>query len=242
MAGSDNQPGGTRAPGSSSGTSMSSSSAARPSASAASDVAQQATQQVREQTSRATEQAQQQAQAFLSQQKEVAAGHIESVAQVLHQTVDQLRERSPGAVSDYAERAVGSIDSLAKALRDQDIRGLVGQVEDFARRQPVLFMAGTVAAGFALARFLKSSSQGGETYGQDEGQYTQSREGEGAYAYPSEAETGPYGTTSPLSKQPPAMSGGSGQASPQYSGTRSTRPGTRATAEEIQRAMSKEPE
>jgi hypothetical protein len=31
-------------------------------------------------------------------------------------------------------------------------------VEDFARRQPALFIGGSVAAGFALARFLKSSA------------------------------------------------------------------------------------
>jgi hypothetical protein len=39
-------------------------------------------------------------------------------------------------------------------------------VEDFARRQPVLFIAGTVAIGFALARFLKSSSRSGYDHSQ----------------------------------------------------------------------------
>lgn len=101
-----------------------------------------------------------QAQAFLSDQKERAADHLDGVVKVLHDTVDQLRQRSPGAVADYAERAVGGLDSVAHALREQDVRSLVGQVEDFARRQPVLFLAGSVAAGFALARFLKSSSGG----------------------------------------------------------------------------------
>ena len=33
-------------------------------------------------------------------------------------------------------------------------------VENFARRRPAMFVAGSVAAGFALARFLKSSSRG----------------------------------------------------------------------------------
>jgi hypothetical protein len=132
--------------------------------SAVSDAAHRATEQVREQASRAAGQAQERTQAFLSEQKEVAAEHIDGVVKVLHDTVDQLREHSPGAVSDYAERAVDGLDSVAQALREQDVRALVGRVEDFARRQPVLFIAGSVAIGFALARFLKSSSHGG--YGQ----------------------------------------------------------------------------
>jgi hypothetical protein len=137
--------------------------------SAVSDAAHRATEQVRDQASRAAGQAQERTQAFLSEQKEVAAEHIEGVTKVLHDTVDQLRQRSPGAVSDYAERAVDGLDSVAQALREQDVRALVGQVEDFARRQPALFLAGSVAIGFALARFLKSSSRG---YGQGGTQYT----------------------------------------------------------------------
>jgi hypothetical protein len=135
--------------------------------SAMSDVAHQATEQIRDHASRAAGQAQERAQAFLSEQKEVAAEHIDGVVKVLHETVDQLRQRSPGAVSDYAERAVDSLDSVAQALREQDLRALVGQVEDFARRQPVMFIAGSVAIGFAVARFLKSSSRSGNGgYGQ----------------------------------------------------------------------------
>jgi hypothetical protein len=142
----------------------SSSSGIQGATSAVSNMAQQASERVREQASHAVGQAQEHAQAFLSEQKVVAADHIEGVARVLHDTVDQLRQRSPGAVTDYAELAVGSLDSVASALREQDVRSLVGQVEDFARRQPVLFVAGSVAIGFALARFLKSSSRAG--YGQ----------------------------------------------------------------------------
>ena len=140
-----------------------------------SDAAHQATEQVRDQASRAAGQAQARAQAFLSEQKVVAAEHIDGVVQVLHDTVDQLRQRSPGAISDYAERAVDGLDSVAHALREQDVRSLVGQVEDFGRRQPVLFMAGSVAIGFALARFLKSSSR--SSYSQGSGPYARSDAG-----------------------------------------------------------------
>jgi hypothetical protein len=106
----------------------------------------------------AAAQAQQQTRAFLAGQKDAAADHIDNLSQVLHGTVDQLREKSPGAISDYAERAVHGLDSVAAALRQEDMRSLVGTVEEFARRQPALFLAGSAALGFALARFLKSSA------------------------------------------------------------------------------------
>jgi hypothetical protein len=167
MAISDNQSGASR----SSGTSGSSSNALHGATSTVSDIAGQAGERVRDQASRAAGQVQDQAQAFLSEQKEVAAGHIEGVAKVLHETVDQLRQKSPGAVTDYAERAVEGLDTVAHALRERDMRDLVGQVEEFARRQPVLFLAGTVAIGFALARFLKSSGRGDWGYSQDSRDY-----------------------------------------------------------------------
>ena len=233
MASSDNRPGASGDT-SRSGTTGSATSSA-------SDTAQQAAQTVREQAGRAAEQTQQQAKAFLSKQKEVAADHIENVAQVLHQAVDQLRQRSPGAISDYAERAVGGIDSLASALRENDVRSLVGQVEDFARRQPALFVAGTVAAGFALARFLKSSSRDEGGYDQAASGRRYSQDGSRAPAYSGEAGTSARSTTSSLSQSAPAMGSSDGPSSPQYGTTRSARPGMQASAEEIQRAMSKEP-
>jgi hypothetical protein len=35
---------------------------------------------------------------------------------------------------------------------------LVGEVQDFAKRQPTLFFGGAVVLGFAALRFLKSSA------------------------------------------------------------------------------------
>jgi hypothetical protein len=183
MASPDNRPGAPQPSGASGSTSTS--GIMQGATSAVSDIAQQAGTRVREQASQVAGQAQEHAQAFLSGQKEVAADHIEGVAKVLHDTVDQLRQRSPGAVTDYAERAVGSLDSVANALREQDLGALVGQVEDFARRQPVLFLAGSVAIGFALARFLKSSSRSSQsTYG-----HASSRQfGGESYGFPSDTQ------------------------------------------------------
>jgi hypothetical protein len=136
-------------------------SAARPQQpqSETSEATRDAVHRVREEAAAVAGHAKDRARAFLDGQKDAAADHIESVSQTLHETVDRLREKSPGALSDYAERAVQGVDSLAATLREQDVRSMVRSVENLARRQPALFVAGSVAAGFALARFLKSSSR-----------------------------------------------------------------------------------
>lgn len=115
--------------------------------------------------SKIAQDAQKKATAFLEGQKAAAADHLEGLSQPLHEAVDRLREKSPGLVSDYAQRAVDGLDTVTAALRDSSPRSMVHTVEDFARRQPAVFVAGSVAAGFALARFLRSSSRasrGGE--------------------------------------------------------------------------------
>ena len=48
-------------------------------------------------------------------------------------------------------------------MREKDVRQLVGEVQDFARRQPTLFFGGAVLLGFAALRFLKSAPPSGGT-------------------------------------------------------------------------------
>ena len=47
-------------------------------------------------------------------------------------------------------------------LRERDLEGLLEDVEQFARRRPEVFLAGTFLAGLLLARFLKSSGERAE--------------------------------------------------------------------------------
>jgi len=79
-------------------------------------------------------------------------------ADAMRRTGEQLRsdgKETPAkvvtAVADRAER-LGSYLTLANA--DQ----MLGDVEDFARRQPFLFAVGGATIGFLAARFMKASS------------------------------------------------------------------------------------
>ena len=53
---------------------------------------------------------------------------------------------------------------MANEIRRNDVMGLLGSFEVFARRQPALFMGATVALGFALTRFVGSGPTAADRY------------------------------------------------------------------------------
>ena len=58
--------------------------------------------------------------------------------------------------------AASRLEQGAQALRERNIGDLVGGFNDLARREPLAFFGGAVLAGFAISRFLKSSSDGAD--------------------------------------------------------------------------------
>jgi hypothetical protein len=90
------------------------------------------------------------------QQKQAGAEQIEGVADAMKAAADDLERKVPLA-AEYIDEVAGQLGSVASALRQRSIDDMVGNVADFARKQPTAFFAGAVAAGFALSRFAKSS-------------------------------------------------------------------------------------
>jgi len=77
------------------------------------------------------------------------------------------RELEPqsAAVAGAVHEAARKVDGLSDNLSNRDVNELIESAAQLARAQPVLFLGGSVAAGFALARFLKSSSRQGSRTG-----------------------------------------------------------------------------
>ena len=102
-------------------------------------------------------------------------------ADALRQTGGTLQERQEDAVADYANVAADQLEKFSGYLRQQDLGNILQEIQGFARRQPEVFVAGTLAAGFRLGRLFKSSSgrsnqsqwnQGyNQGYGQSAGMY-----------------------------------------------------------------------
>jgi hypothetical protein len=105
------------------------------------------------------DQAKQQATSQLESQKGRAVDTLVTVAQALRQTGQQLQQQDQGAVGGYVEQAAERIERLTNHLRAREVPELIAETQDFARRQPGLFVTGALALGFLGARFLMSSGQ-----------------------------------------------------------------------------------
>jgi len=95
--------------------------------------------------------------AAVSQRKSVGADYIGSIAQATGRAANEFEAELPQA-AHYIRQASEQIQGVADTVRERDVRELVGEVQDFARRQPTLFFGGAVVLGFAALRFLKSTA------------------------------------------------------------------------------------
>jgi hypothetical protein len=125
------------------------------------DSAKQAASQAKEAASNVIDQAKDQATSRVDQQRETAASGVQAVAHAFRSMGDDLRNRQGGPVADYAAEIGhamgGQVERLANYLRGRDVRQLVSDAEDFARRSPAVFLGSAFVLGLAASRFLKSS-------------------------------------------------------------------------------------
>jgi hypothetical protein len=106
---------------------------------------------------RAADSAQSGARARLERGKHEAANTLNSVAHTLLGSGSQLRADQQELAGDYVERAARQIERAAQYVERAELREVVDQVEDFARRSPAVFVGTAFAAGLLAARFLKST-------------------------------------------------------------------------------------
>jgi hypothetical protein len=91
------------------------------------------------------------------EQKEAGADRLAEFGHAVHGAASGLERELPQAAR-LVHSAADNIQSASSRLRERSIDDLVQMYDAFARRQPAAAFAGAVLAGFALSRFLKSSS------------------------------------------------------------------------------------
>ncbi len=91
--------------------------------------------------------------------KEDLAGRLEDVAQAVHRSGEQLEGHQNG-LAGLVEKGADELAALANTVRTNDLRGLMGNLEDLAHRQPALFVGAAMAAGFALVRLGRVAAAG----------------------------------------------------------------------------------
>jgi hypothetical protein len=168
---------------------------------------------LKEQASTKAKQVAEQARTAADSGKDEVASRIGQVAQAFHRTGDQLRGEEQEGPAQFTDAIGNQIDRIATYLQTRDVRGIVNEVENFARRQPALFIGGAFTVGLFAARFLKSSAQHPMRLGDDEIQDLDTAE----YG------TLGYGATSGYQQgagyAAPATSGGYAYERPAYGGT-----------------------
>jgi hypothetical protein len=103
------------------------------------------------------------ARSLIGEQQRAAAGGIGDFAQALRKVAQEMGGGQQSSTSRLVQSAADGLERFSGSLKDRDLNGLVGEVESFARRQPVAFFGAAVAAGFLAVRFLKSSNQTQQT-------------------------------------------------------------------------------
>jgi hypothetical protein len=91
--------------------------------------------------------------------KDGLADQLEDVADAVQRSGEQL-EGHQDWLAHLVERGAHELGSLASTLRTNDLQGLLGNLQDLARRQPAVFVGASLAAGFAMVRVGKVAVSG----------------------------------------------------------------------------------
>lgn len=95
-----------------------------------------------------------------------AADTLSQIAGALRHSGEQISNNDMApVVNDYLGRAAAKAEELSEYLKKTSFDRVVGDVETFARRQPMLFVGGALLAGLLGGRFLKSSASVGGASG-----------------------------------------------------------------------------
>ena len=98
------------------------------------------------------------AEEMADEQMKIGAEHAQRIAGAVQKAADDLSQSSP-LLAHYARNLASGISSVSDTMRTRPTGRLVSDVSGYASREPLVFFGAAVAAGFALSRFLKSSSE-----------------------------------------------------------------------------------
>lgn len=121
---------------------------------------EQAKQTVANVANQAKGQATGKVQSSVSQGKERTARALGAVAESLRSAGNDLRGRDEGMIGQFIDGAADRASRIADHLNNSDPNALLDDLENYARREPAVFLGGAFVVGLIAARFLKSSRRG----------------------------------------------------------------------------------
>jgi hypothetical protein len=91
--------------------------------------------------------------------KSQVADGAERIADAVERATEELEGDGDGVISDYGRSLASMMRKMAGGLRERDIDEFARELSSFARQHPGAFLAGSVALGFGISRFLKASGR-----------------------------------------------------------------------------------
>jgi hypothetical protein len=93
------------------------------------------------------------------EQKSAGADYVGNVVGIIRRSAREFDAEIPQA-GEYIRKAAAQLENVSGAMRNRDMSEIIGNVQDFARKQPTAFFGAAVLLGFAAVRFFKSGSGG----------------------------------------------------------------------------------
>ena len=106
------------------------------------------------------------AESLLEEQKRQVADRVSGVGEALRSAIGPLDRSQSAIVARVVEQAADRVENFSRTLRNWHWNELVADTENYARRQPTLFVLGAIATGFLLGRPFWSTT-GPEQQGAD---------------------------------------------------------------------------
>lgn len=112
---------------------------------------------------KAIDTAKEKASSVVDEQKSNLAAGLGSIAGELRRTGENLRKSGDknqfvGMGANYGEKIAAKVDGLSKYLENADLGDMAGDLKEYARRNPAVFIGGAFLLGLAATRFVKSAS------------------------------------------------------------------------------------
>lgn len=100
----------------------------------------------------------------IDEQKNNISSGLVAIAGSIRQAGETLRDGDEqnaitGLTAKYGQTIADKIEDVSGYFDRKDLKGMMRDVENFARNQPALFIGTAFAAGLLAARFLKSSNR-----------------------------------------------------------------------------------
>lgn len=128
-------------------------------------VAEKAQEKVSETASAAKEQAKRTATQVTDQAKSTVDTRMADVADDIDSVADAVRKTSHEIGSEnevvgrYGERIAEQLDGISSYLNEKGVEDVLTDLQDFARRQPAVFLGGAFMLGMVVGRFVRSSGE-----------------------------------------------------------------------------------